>query len=224
VSTNHAEVAKRDYYSILGVSPDSEDVVVAAAYKALMRKYHPDKNQSADAAKKATEINEAFENLRDPSRRAAYDRKHGFAAEPERDQRYPSNNSSPMTEEAKQTSDKPTQPKGRRWKPWLSQVGVAVLAFALLRLAIVSQREYSEEQNFGEEAAEAGAEAAAAGAEAASISTMPTNTEQPELDSLDLVNEFDSVGLASIGGKQMGSATSLESKSITLNRLGFPRG
>jgi curved DNA-binding protein CbpA len=62
-----------DHYATLGVSPASDDVVIQAAYRALMRKYHPDTNPSLDAARKATEINAAYAVLGDPGRRAAYD-------------------------------------------------------------------------------------------------------------------------------------------------------
>lgn len=62
-----------DYYRILGVAPYSEDVVIQAAYRALMRRYHPDTNKSSDAGKRATEINEAYAVLNDPTRKARYD-------------------------------------------------------------------------------------------------------------------------------------------------------
>lgn len=61
------------YYDILGVSPDAEDVVISAAYRALMRKYHPDVNSAADAGLRAKEITEAYETLADRVKRAAYD-------------------------------------------------------------------------------------------------------------------------------------------------------
>lgn len=63
----------KDYYEILGVSPNSETEVIAAAYKVLMKKYHPDTNKSYDAAAKAQEINEAYETLKDPELRRQYD-------------------------------------------------------------------------------------------------------------------------------------------------------
>lgn len=62
-----------DYYRILGVAPYSEDVVIQAAYRALMRRYHPDTNKSGDAVRRATEINEAYAVLSDPARKARYD-------------------------------------------------------------------------------------------------------------------------------------------------------
>lgn len=62
-----------DYYSILGVTPATEDVVIRAAYRALMRHYHPDTNPDPEAQRRAREITSAFAVLRDPARRAQYD-------------------------------------------------------------------------------------------------------------------------------------------------------
>lgn len=63
----------KDYYSILGVTPASEEVVIRAAYRALMRRYHPDADASAEAAERAREINEAYSVLSDPGKRAHYE-------------------------------------------------------------------------------------------------------------------------------------------------------
>ena len=51
-----------DYYSILGVSPAAEDVVIRAAYRALMRHYHPDTNPDPEAQERAREITAACLN------------------------------------------------------------------------------------------------------------------------------------------------------------------
>ncbi len=67
------EPVKKDHYSVLGVTPTSQDVVIRAAYRALMRRYHPDADRSAEAAEKAREINEAYRVVSDPDRRAQYD-------------------------------------------------------------------------------------------------------------------------------------------------------
>jgi curved DNA-binding protein CbpA len=74
--------SRSDYYAVLGVSPVSDDVVIRAAFKALMLKYHPDTNKSADATHRAAAINEAFGVLGDPQRRAAYDYTQGNRASP----------------------------------------------------------------------------------------------------------------------------------------------
>lgn len=65
----------RDYYEILGVSPNSEAEVIAAAYRAMMRKYHPDISSDPKSADKARAINEAYEVLRSPLSRRNYDSK-----------------------------------------------------------------------------------------------------------------------------------------------------
>jgi hypothetical protein len=62
-----------DCYAILGVSPAAEDVVIGAAYRALMRHYHPDTNPNPTAQARAREITAAYAVLRDPAKRAEYD-------------------------------------------------------------------------------------------------------------------------------------------------------
>jgi curved DNA-binding protein CbpA/uncharacterized protein YecT (DUF1311 family) len=64
---------KKDHYSILGVTPASEDAVIRSAYRTLMRRYHPDADSSAEASERAREINEAYRILGDRERRAQYD-------------------------------------------------------------------------------------------------------------------------------------------------------
>ena len=64
-------------YAILNVSPDADPVVIEAAYKALMKKYHPDRLEGGPASiAKAAMINEAFTTLKDPKKRADYFRRH----------------------------------------------------------------------------------------------------------------------------------------------------
>jgi len=66
-----------DYYSILGVSPAAEDVVIGAAYRALIRHYHPDTNPDPAAQVRAREITAAYNVLRNPVSRAKYDADRG---------------------------------------------------------------------------------------------------------------------------------------------------
>ena len=64
----------RNHYTILNVAPDAEPVVIEAAYRALMKKYHPDQGSPAAAnGPSAADINGAFAVLRDPQKRAEYD-------------------------------------------------------------------------------------------------------------------------------------------------------
>jgi curved DNA-binding protein len=63
----------RDYYQTLGVARDAPADEVKKAYRKLARKYHPDVSKESDAEKRMKEVNEAYEVLSDPEKRAAYD-------------------------------------------------------------------------------------------------------------------------------------------------------
>src|ERR671916_766829 len=68
-------VAFRDYYEALGVPRDASADDVRSAYRKLARQYHPDVNKDdPEAEDRFKEISEAYEVLRDPEKRAAYDR------------------------------------------------------------------------------------------------------------------------------------------------------
>lgn len=67
-------------YEVLGVARDASDADIKKAYHKLVLKYHPDKNPGdKEAEEKFKEVNNAFDILRDPQKRAAYDR-YGDAA------------------------------------------------------------------------------------------------------------------------------------------------
>lgn len=62
-------------YEVLGVARDASDVDIKKAYHKLVMKYHPDKNPGDKSAEeKFKEVNNAFDILKDPQKRAAYDR------------------------------------------------------------------------------------------------------------------------------------------------------
>jgi curved DNA-binding protein len=72
----------KDYYKIMGISPDVSTGDIKNAYRKLARKYHPDVSKEKDAEVRFKEMKEAYEVLKDPEKRAAYDklRKGGWQA------------------------------------------------------------------------------------------------------------------------------------------------
>lgn len=73
-------MSKRDFYEVLGVSRDADERALKSAYRKMAMKYHPDRNPDDDTAENNfKEVNEAYDALKDPDKRAAYDR-FGHAA------------------------------------------------------------------------------------------------------------------------------------------------
>lgn len=73
-------MAKRDYYEVLGLARSASESDIKSAFRRLAKEHHPDKNPGDKSAEqKFKEINEAYEALKDPQKRAAYDQ-FGHAA------------------------------------------------------------------------------------------------------------------------------------------------
>ena len=65
----------RDYYDVLDLQRSASDDDIKKAYRKLAMKYHPDRNKdNKEAEEKFKEVSEAYEVLKDPQKRAAYDR------------------------------------------------------------------------------------------------------------------------------------------------------
>jgi len=63
----------KDYYKLLGVARDAKQAEIKSAYRKLARKYHPDISKESDSEEKFKQVGEAYEVLKDPEKRAAYD-------------------------------------------------------------------------------------------------------------------------------------------------------
>jgi curved DNA-binding protein len=63
----------KDYYATLGVDKNATPEAIKAAYRKLARKYHPDVSKEKGAEAQFKEVGEAYETLKDPEKRAAYD-------------------------------------------------------------------------------------------------------------------------------------------------------
>ncbi|WP_127091034.1 molecular chaperone DnaJ [Aquabacter cavernae] len=73
-------MSKRDYYEVLECDRGADETVLKASYRKLAMKWHPDRNQgNGEAEIRFKEVSEAYEVLKDPQKRAAYDR-FGHAA------------------------------------------------------------------------------------------------------------------------------------------------
>lgn len=71
---------KRDYYEVLGLKKGADEAAIKKAYRSLAKKYHPDMNPGdTQAEAKFKEVNEAYDVLSDPDKRAKYDQ-YGHAA------------------------------------------------------------------------------------------------------------------------------------------------
>ncbi|WP_029513472.1 DnaJ C-terminal domain-containing protein [Mycoplasmopsis primatum] len=67
-------MANKDYYKVLGVEKNATEKDIKMAYRKLAMKYHPDKLKDGTSDEKMQELNEAYEVLSDPKKRAEYDR------------------------------------------------------------------------------------------------------------------------------------------------------
>src|SRR3982751_5062992 len=73
-------MVEQDYYDLLGVQRGADDAAIKAAYRRMAKEHHPDrKNGCKDSEAHFKSINEAYDVLKDPQKRAAYDR-FGHAA------------------------------------------------------------------------------------------------------------------------------------------------
>ena len=63
----------KDYYASLGLERGASDAEIKKAYRKLAHKYHPDVSKEAGAETKFKEVAEAYQTLKDPEKRAAYD-------------------------------------------------------------------------------------------------------------------------------------------------------
>src|ERR1700710_464659 len=63
----------KDYYAMMGVPRTATDAQIKTAHRKLARKYHPDLNKDAGAEARFKDLGEAYQVLKDPEKRAAFD-------------------------------------------------------------------------------------------------------------------------------------------------------
>lgn len=165
-----------DLYAVLGVSADSEDVVIQAAYRALMRRYHPDTNNSPSAQQKAQGLNHAYSILGNPEERATYDRQRennsagGKASESAPPSPPPQPPPSPTNAAPhSQAADTP-QPVGAAWLALLAFLGLTLVVWA-----VASFNTYQRDALFSAEEGQATPEAAGDASPTSAPGTPPEN-------------------------------------------------
>lgn len=67
-------IGRKTYYQVLMVDPSADQDVMGVVYRRLAQRYHPDHDPSDEARQRMTEINQAWQVLRDVEKRAKYDR------------------------------------------------------------------------------------------------------------------------------------------------------
>ena len=108
-------MAAESYYELLQVSPTADLEIITAAYRALIRRHHPDRNPSPNADATTKRLNAAWEVLSDPAKRAEYDRTlaAGASSRPAPPPRPPNQ----PTQETRPPRPKPPPPPPRASQP-----------------------------------------------------------------------------------------------------------
>jgi S1-C subfamily serine protease len=130
-------------YSTLGVTPDAEDVVIIAAYRALAQRYHPDRwsGDPAEATRRMQEINAAYRVLRDRNMRAAYDARQARESDysppssppPESQESNAARSHAPINE----SSNRATSASSARDRP-LPTISVPLIALVSIAVGLVA--------------------------------------------------------------------------------------
>ncbi|RDE04802.1 J domain-containing protein [Sphingomonas aracearum] len=138
-----------DYYAVLGLSPSADQATIHRAWKALLRRFHPDANPGVDVGSRAQAINEAYAVLGKPGPRAAYDRARFAPPPPPRTGMRPGTRPGPHPQprrradpHARPAAPKTSQPqRGGAGDKWLPGFFLLLLTAAPVGMIFVLQNE-----------------------------------------------------------------------------------
>lgn len=108
----------KNYYSILGVTPNSTDAEIKSAYRTLARQYHPDINPNG--VQKFKDISEAYETLSDVKKRSQYDTINGFFKTEKKEQQFTS--AQKADEEYKKNNTKEYKKKNNQFNKKINEL------------------------------------------------------------------------------------------------------
>ena len=139
-------LGRRTYYELLQVSPTADLEIITAAYRALIRRHHPDRNPSPTADATTKRLNEAWEILSDPVKRAKYDREFAAGsssrpAPPPRPPNRPTQETPPPRPKPSPTP-KASEPEPDNIEPEFLWGLIGLLAVVALSLGIVLLLDY----------------------------------------------------------------------------------
>ncbi|MFN4140447.1 J domain-containing protein [Aestuariivirga sp.] len=126
-----------DYYAVLGVHPAAEDEVIAAAYRALAKKYHPDAGGEV-TADRFVGVQEAYEVLSNPERREAYDKARSRRENAAGTEMPPADESlrRPHQAESTRSGEAPAARNPDHWRQMALTLGLGILAIAATVLVV----------------------------------------------------------------------------------------
>lgn len=128
-----------DFYQVLGVRPDATPEEIRAAYYRLARTCHPDVSTLPDAEERMRRVNEAYELLSDPERRAAYDRKRGCPEPAPAQRAWEAPSAAPVRSDDprySRTRQEPVQPRNRT-VPFAAAFWISLLLAGLLATVFI---------------------------------------------------------------------------------------
>ena len=179
-----------DYYEVLGVSPNSDEVVIRAAYKAMMLKFHPDTSRAPGAEARAKAINEAFAVLGDPEKRKRYDTVRSFSDGAKASPPPPPPPPPPSDFAPASAADQGPNQTGGGYKPGGRVLGISLLLALWGGLVALNKASDNEPPDDAIAASEADAVEAPAAASSANPIIVPSPLAQNENQPIPTIGQF----------------------------------
>ena len=137
----------KDYYEILEISPKASEEVIKMAYKALVKKYHPDVTKVIVDDEKIRDINEAYEILSDSQKRMEYDYLRNIKTSEVKVNQVYEEKESEWSDDIEMEEDIETSNKQKKWNPFIILVFIIALVSVIALLDLFMKELNSEGSN-----------------------------------------------------------------------------